>query len=414
MGEKESKKEKRERKKLKKETKKSKEEEEIEEQVEATEVTEATDFAEDDLDTTSDNQESHHKTKFEEITVELTAGTPLSKKQQRLLKKGKIDLEKLSKKHPAPKPLTEDGKEESESAPKRSPYGVWIGNLSYDTTKEDLERFITLKTSDFKDELVPVELSDISRVNLPKKNGKSKGFAYIDLPSVLHVQSVVKLSEEQLNGRKVLIKDSTSFEGRPETATGTPTTDAGKPLSKNPPSRILFVGNLSFDTTSDLLEEHFRHCGEIVKIRMATFEDSGKCKGFAFVDFKDVNGPTTALKSKLAKKLINRPLRLEYGEDRSKRTPNRPKVNDDEGNGDSSGSRDGGGFRAKERPSVTDNSHSQEDFTRPTPKPMIKKRKFEGYSNDSDKRVKSSIALATAQRASAAIVPSQGKKIKFD
>ena len=123
----------------------------------------------------------------------------------------------------------------------------------------------------------------------------------------------------------MLIKDANSFEGRPEQSKSD-ATQSGGINSSNPPSRILFVGNLSFDTTEDLLEEHFRHCGEIVKIRMATFQDTGKCKRFAFIDFKDEEGATTALKSKLTKMLINRKLRMEYGEDRSKRRPKEPTI----------------------------------------------------------------------------------------
>lgn len=233
---------------------------------------------------TSVEKDSSENEENDELEIDLSARVPLSKKQQRLLKKGKLNLDKLDKKHPAPKPENE---EESDKEKKKSEFGVWVGNLSFDTTKEDLVRYIVSKTEDSEPKVTE---EDMSRVNIPKKDGKIKGFAYIDLPSSAHVDAVVALSEGHLNGRRMLIKSASSFEGRPE-----------KPLSKNPPSRILFVGNLSFDTTSDLLEEHFRHCGEIIKIRMATFEDSGKCKGFAFIDFKDETGPTTALKSKLAK-----------------------------------------------------------------------------------------------------------------
>ena len=59
---------------------------------------------------------------------------------------------------------------------------------------------------------------------------------------------------------------------------------------------------------------------------MATFQDTGKCKGFAFIDFKDEEGATTALKSKLTKMLINRKLRMEYGEDRSKEDQKEPTI----------------------------------------------------------------------------------------
>ena len=328
---------------------------------------------------TSVEKDSSENEENDELEIDLSARVPLSKKQQRLLKKGKLNLDKLDKKHPAPKPENE---EESDKEKKKSEFGVWVGNLSFDTTKEDLVRYIVSKTEDSEPKVTE---EDMSRVNIPKKDGKIKGFAYIDLPSSAHVDAVVALSEGHLNGRRMLIKSASSFEGRPE-----------KPLSKNPPSRILFVGNLSFDTTSDLLEEHFRHCGEIIKIRMATFEDSGKCKGFAFIDFKDETGPTTALKSKLAKKLINRPLRLEYGEDRSKRTPKR--FEGKENRGEEFG----------EVPTTPEPQAPISAVRRPTA--ARTRTRHEPVAS----RMKSSVALATAQRASAAIVPSSGKKIKFD
>ncbi|ABN68172.2 predicted protein [Scheffersomyces stipitis CBS 6054] len=377
----ESKKEKRERK-LEKKTKKRSIEEEVDKPSTEAENTQAS---------------APKHADFEELEIDLSAGVPLSKKQSRLLKKGKLDLERLAKKHPVPKPeLTEEEKlaqeEEDKKKSKKSEFAVWIGNLSFDTTKEDLVRFIVGKTAhngEDDSQLIKIEEADITRVNLPKKENKIKGFAYIDLPSAVHVTSVVALSESPLNGRKLLIKNANSFEGRPAAAVA--------PLSKNPPSRILFVGNLSFDTSEDNLEEHFRHCGEIVRIRMATFEDTGKCKGFAFIDFKDETGPTAALKSKLAKKLINRPLRLEYGEDRSKRNPNHIR-------------------KAEVQEGEVDDFAPNSNYEKPqrassTPK----KRVFrDDNHNHSNKRVKSSVALATAQRASAAIVPSSGKKITFD
>ncbi|OBA22609.1 hypothetical protein METBIDRAFT_31484 [Metschnikowia bicuspidata var. bicuspidata NRRL YB-4993] len=337
---------------------------------------------------------------------------PLSRKRQRLLKKGKLDLAKIARKHPAPRPLAEDGTEQ-EPVSKKSPFGVWIGNLSFETTRDDIVRYIVAKTKANTDvDTPPIEEKDISRVNLPKKGDKIKGFAYVDVPSAAHVASVVALSELNLNGRNLLIKNASSFEGRPE--------DHGKkPLLKNPPLRILFVGNLSFDTTQELLEEHFRHCGEIVKIRMATFEDSGKCKGFAFVDFLREEGATTALKLKLARLFINRPLRLEYGEDRSKRAPKR--AGHDrvvEGELDD-GAPVNAAYRERretrdvgEKEEGGDRKERQARPERPAPRPQ--KRAPERTFEPSAKRMKSSVALATAQRASAAIVPSQGKKKTFD
>lgn len=360
------------------------------------------------LDLHADADEEHETTKAlsDEIEIDLNAGPALNKKQQRLLKKGKLDLAKLERKQAKVKPLTEDGKEPEPDTPKRSPFGVWIGNMSFDTTRDDLVRFIVAKTSELEPSVVE---EDMSRINIPKKEKKIKGFAYIDLPSAEHVASVVAISESLLNGRKLLIKDSTSYEGRPQQDT-LKGADAAAALSKNPPSRILFVGNLSFDTSEDNLREHFGAFGDIVKVRMATFEDLGKCKGFAFIDYKDEEGPTTALKLKLAKKLINRPLRLEYGEDRSKRTPNYLRKQHAEAAGEEAPA-DASPASRNFEPRVRSFADSPRPQGRERPAP---KRRSEDQHMASNKRIKSSVALATAPRASAAIVELKGKKIKFD
>lgn len=326
-----------------------------------------------------------------EIQINLNAEVPLSKKQRRLEKKGKLNKEKFTKKYPAPKSALEEESHENKENGKRSKFGVWIGNMSYDTTKDDLKRFIIHKTSQYEDNgdssYLSVKEADFLRINIPKKANK-KGFAYVDLPSEEHMRSVISLSESILNGRNLLIKSSNSFEGRPQE-------------NQQALTRILFVGNLSYDTTEDLLTEHFRHCGDIQRIRMATFEDSGKCKGFAFVDFMDESGPSTALKSKFAKRLINRTLRLEYGEDRSKKAPQRKRA-------------------ANHMIDDTDpDTENTDNFSSAKPRDRVKadsnrKRKSETQEEKRNKRQSSSVALANATRESAAIVPSTGKKISFD
>lgn len=47
----------------------------------------------------------------------------------------------------------------------------------------------------------------------------------------------------------------------------------------------IFVGNLSFNVTEDAMYEWFGAIGEVVAIRIATFPDTGKRKGFAHVEF---------------------------------------------------------------------------------------------------------------------------------
>lgn len=363
----------------------------------------------------------------DEIEIDIHGSVPLSKKQKRMLRRGKVTLEELNAKYNLDaSSVSEFQKEQAEGKSKskegegaegdadadekkvkKEQFGVWIGNLSFDTTKEDLIRFIHAKTKDSENEEERVAESDIVRVKLPLasnegKQVKNKGFCYMDFDSEAKMLAVVKLSENQLNGRNLLIKNSKSFEGRPDK-------NDLVASSKNPPSRILFVGNLSFDTTDEVLRKHFQHCGEITKIRMATFQDSGKCKGFAFVDFKEEAGATNALKDKSVRKLALRPIRMEYGEDRSKRqVRKRPEQGQQQ-------SREGG-----RKQFDIPNEHSaprRESKPQGKSQDRAQGKRTNNYNKakmGNNNRLKSSIALASAQRGSAAIVPSEGKKVKFD
>ncbi|CAI4728905.1 CEI_1a_G0044830.mRNA.1.CDS.1 [Saccharomyces cerevisiae] len=368
----------------------------------------------------------------DEIEIDLKSSIPLSKKQKRLLRRGKVTLEELNAKYNIdPKSIEEykedaekkksgasekdaQGEESTTNTPTgdesgevvkkkkkdENKYGVWIGNLSFDTTKDDLVRFFIAKTKDNEDEKSRVTEQDITRLSMPRvaaKNSnamKNKGFCYMFFKNVEQLKAVLELSESHLNGRNMLIKDSENYSGRPDK-------DDLVAMSKNPPSRILFVGNLSFDVTDDLLRKHFQHCGDIVKIRMATFEDSGKCKGFAFIDFKNEEGSTNALKDKSCRKIAGRPLRMEYGEDRSKRQVRKKVENVSRNNSSSFDISNNKGYDRAGQDNGSKPEYKQPNANR---RPPV----------DSNNRTKSSVALATAQRGSAAIVPSQGKKVKFD
>ncbi len=57
-----------------------------------------------------------------------------------------------------------------------------------------------------------------------------------------------------------------------------------KPRKKDAIQTKLFVGNLSFDTTSEQLRELFGEMGEVVSVTVPTDRDSGRPRGFAFVE----------------------------------------------------------------------------------------------------------------------------------
>ncbi|KIY02532.1 uncharacterized protein Z520_00997 [Fonsecaea multimorphosa CBS 102226] len=268
-----------------------------------------------------------------EIEIDVEAPEPPSKKALRKAKKAKVSNESTSSseaKKTKPPTETQDVPQKDST---RSQHGIWIGNLSFGTTKDDLIRFLTSDLTNV------ISRNQITRIHLPQgppKFGKAqnKGFAYIDFSDQQCIDMALTLSESLLGGRPVLIKNAKNFEGRPEQKR-----DHAEKQSR-PPSKRIFVGNLDFTTTVEDLEAHFGVCGPVVHTHMATFEDSGKCKGFAWIDFEQLesaekamrgwverrdsagNSPVESKSSKskiLLHRLHGRKLRMEYAEDKATR-----------------------------------------------------------------------------------------------
>lgn len=280
-------------KKRSKKEKKERTEEPIEASEEADPTTETTEeIAETNDDETSEEPPTKkRKSSVDEIEVDITLPEPPSKKALRRLKKGKAPLPSKSGAESSPEP---EAKKKAE-VEKRSGHGVWVGNLPWSVSKEELRKWF-VEFSDLEEE-------NITRVHMPgpndgkpankveKKFGKpvhNKGFAYVDFATEEQVKMAVELSEQLLNGRRLLIKDNKSFEGRPEKKEAV--------VEGKPPSKKIFVGNLRFDATEEIIKEHFEKCGAIEKIHVATFEDSGKCKGYAWVTFEEVSSAQSAVK----------------------------------------------------------------------------------------------------------------------
>ncbi|KAG5339173.1 hypothetical protein C0989_005300 [Termitomyces sp. Mn162] len=340
---------------------------------------------------------------------------------------------------------------------------VWVGNLSFKTTQEDLKAF-------FKD------VGEIVRIYMPTKLGannamkpENRGFAYVDFATKDAKIVAITLSEQPLLGRKLLIKDGDDFAGRPVkegadvAATNTHSKTARKILQsqKQPPAPTLFLGNLGFETTDEdirqLLEAHRPKpsktkvtVGEkedegaeekdstkdvwLRKVRMGTFEDSGLCKGFAFVDFKTTEDATAALINPKNHRLNGRDLVVEYaGPDAVRRgAPKGSKREDGSAPPPSRKRETPLHSKRAERPERKTRHNQDEtkieegpveqeeeqghhvhvnpEHRREVRKTFVgKERKEKGPRS----RPKPGAALAQAKRESAAILPSQGNKITF-
>ncbi|ORY68994.1 uncharacterized protein BCR38DRAFT_424987, partial [Pseudomassariella vexata] len=244
------------------------------------------------------------KTQVDEIEVDLNLPEPPSKKAKRLLKKGKaLPIKPTSDDDADDDDPTKSGKG-GKAKSKRSEFGVWIGNLPWTMTRTELFKWFVESSGG------AITEENITRVNLPPSKLKrevipgedrprfqNKGFAYVDFDTEAVAVAAMALTETELNGRKVLIKNSSSFEGRPAPqAEGVADAVAAVSTEKKNECRKIYVGNLSFQTTEDDLWTLFDKCGEIYWVKVATFEDTGKCKGYGWVKFREAEAAEWAKK----------------------------------------------------------------------------------------------------------------------
>ncbi len=74
--------------------------------------------------------------------------------------------------------------------------------------------------------------------------------------------------------------------------------------------KSLFVGNMNFDTTEGELRAIFEPYGEITRIRMITDRDTGRPRGFGFVELADDGEAARAIKELDGKELDGRALNV--------------------------------------------------------------------------------------------------------
>ncbi len=81
----------------------------------------------------------------------------------------------------------------------------------------------------------------------------------------------------------------------------------------------LYVGNLSFDTTDEELEQAFSEFGEITSALVVKDRVSGRSRGFGFVEFAEEQSAQDAQAAMNGKDLSGRALRVDEAREQRER-----------------------------------------------------------------------------------------------
>ncbi|XP_063066527.1 heterogeneous nuclear ribonucleoprotein D0 isoform X2 [Engraulis encrasicolus] len=134
---------------------------------------------------------------------------------------------------------------------------MFVGGLSWDTTKKDLKDYF----SKFG------EVVDCT-LKLDPMTGRSRGFGFVLFKDVESVDKVTTQKEHKLNGKVIDPKRA-------------------KAMKSKEPVKKIFVGGLSPDTPEDKIKEYFDGFGEVESIELPMENKTKKRRGFCFITFKE-------------------------------------------------------------------------------------------------------------------------------
>lgn len=179
---------------------------------------------------------------------------------------------------------------------------VYVSNLSFKATKEDIEDF-------FKG------CGEVEAVTIPKlyTSGRPKGFAFVRFKEKGCREKAIKLNDSTFMERTIGVREN---KGRAPARQNREKKEKREGLSTKPKGcTTIYVGNLPWATDETELAKLFPK-QKVKNARIVRQSWTKKSRGFGYVEFEDESDVDAAVKMEL--KLVDRVLRLDYAEQLSK------------------------------------------------------------------------------------------------
>lgn len=179
--------------------------------------------------------------------------------------------------------------EGSAVADEPKPLSIYCGNLSYDTNARTLRALFE-------------EYGTVNKVFVPKdrETGNFRGFGFVEMANREEMERACEmLNKTEFEGRTINVYESKPKEERQS---------KGAQLNYGSiEGTRIYVGNISFDASTEDVKDYFSKFGEVKDCYMPTNRNTGQPRGFAFVVMDD-EPASTAIEESNGIDFFGRPL----------------------------------------------------------------------------------------------------------
>lgn len=173
---------------------------------------------------------------------------------------------------------------------------VYVGNLPYDVDGDSLAQLFE-----------QAGVVEIAEIVTDRMSGESRGFGFVTMSTEEEAQKAVELfNRYDMGGRFLTVNIAAPKGSRPERA------------PRENTLRI-YVGNLPWSVDSSRLEEMFGEFGEVVSARVVSDRETGRSRGFGFVEMSSQSEMNDAIANLDGESLDGRAIRVNAAEERPPR-----------------------------------------------------------------------------------------------
>ncbi|EMR09306.1 hypothetical protein PNEG_02266 [Pneumocystis murina B123] len=144
-------------------------------------------------------------------------------------------------------------------------------------------------------------------------SGRSKGVGYVEFRDEESVHKAINMTGQRLLGIPIIVQLTEAEKNRQAKADAMITTGGRQ---SDAPFHRLYVGNIHFNLTEDDLRQIFEPFGELEFVQLQKEHDTGRSRGYGFVQYRDPAQARDALEKMNGFELAGRAIRVGLGNDK--------------------------------------------------------------------------------------------------